>query len=276
MKTPGLIFTDLDGTLLDNQSRVSAKDRETLIRLGEEKHIRVIATGRSLYSIHQVLPINFPVDYVIFSSGAGTMNWQTKRMLQMNSIEILDVLEIGRYLEKRRLDFMLHYPIPENHHFVYKSFGNKNPDFERRIAHYKGYCEPLNFSLMTFGKACPFIIIVPTGNEEIYFELEEKFLDRYRVIRATSPLDHASVWIEIFRKNVSKGAAAKYLCEYLNLEENLSVGIGNDYNDLHLLRFTDESWLLENAPVELHQEFNIGTSNNNSGFSEVIEQLKLI
>ena len=66
-----MVITDLDGTLLNSGRIVSPENRRALERLGELGVVRVIATGRSLFSFNKVIERDFPVDYLLFSSGGG-------------------------------------------------------------------------------------------------------------------------------------------------------------------------------------------------------------
>ena len=75
-----IVVTDLDGTLLPSQGCISKKNYNTLVSLRDKEIIRVIATGRTLYSAMAVLPEDFPIDYLIFSSGAGIIQWNTKEL----------------------------------------------------------------------------------------------------------------------------------------------------------------------------------------------------
>ena len=70
-----MVVTDLDGTLLNAQGVISEPELLTLKKLGNEGYCRVIATGRSLYSIRKTLAFDqLPVDYLIFSSGSGIID----------------------------------------------------------------------------------------------------------------------------------------------------------------------------------------------------------
>lgn len=55
------------------------------------------------------------------------------------------------------------------------------------------------------------------------------------VIRATSPLDDRSVWIEIFAANVSKASGIEHLVQRHGLHGLPSAAIGNDHNDRDML-----------------------------------------
>ena len=61
------VVIDLDGTLLNDKRKVGEKDIKTLKQLGEKDIVRIIATGRSLYSFNEVINEDFPIDYLILA-----------------------------------------------------------------------------------------------------------------------------------------------------------------------------------------------------------------
>ncbi|MEA3443234.1 MAG: HAD family hydrolase [Bacteroidota bacterium] len=265
---PKIIFTDLDGTFLNSNNEWSEADFQSLISLKKKNIVRVVATGRSLYSVHKVLAPDFPIDYLIFSSGAGIMDWQHKKILLSQKLNSEQVISISKILKQSETDFMLHYPIPENHHFVYHSTGKDNADFFHRIKIYKAFATPMLLSEETFGDACQVIAII-RKDLGLFNKIANRF-PNVKVIRATSPLDHQSIWIEIFPTSVSKGKAAEWLCNNLKIDPQFSMSIGNDYNDIDLLDFTELSYVVENAPDELKSKYQLCGHHNCSAFSEVV------
>jgi len=264
-----MVITDLDGTLLNPQQQVSDEDLRSLKLLGENKIYRIIATGRSIYSLNKVIPPDFPIDYLIFSSGSGILNWNTKELLHTQSLKSEEVATITKFLLTTDLDFMIQKPIPDNHHFVYYHTGNQNPDFFRRIKNYEKYAKPLPSDLKKVGDAGQFVAIIQT-DVSVFEHIKEK-LSQFKVIRSTSPLDGKSIWIEIFPKTVSKGLGAAWLCQRLGCDPTAVVSIGNDFNDIDLLNWTKHSFVVENAPEELKQKYEITDSNLNSGFTKVVQ-----
>lgn len=272
-----MVITDFDGTLFSDEKRVRSKDYETLVRLGEKNIKRVVATGRSLYSAEKVLDRDFPIDYLIFSSGAGIMNWKT-RIIEHNFSISSDLIHFTlNILKQSGLDFMLHKKIPENH-FLYsiKQTDSLNRDFEKRCSIYSEFILSGGIEdLKKIDEACQFIVITEINEndtpEKIHLSLKNKLPD-LKVIRATSPIDNKSLWIEIFSDKVSKAKAAEILCTKEKIKKDNVMVIGNDYNDLDMLEWGGEnSFVVENAPHEIRKNFHIVGSNNNCGFTEAVE-----
>ncbi|MDY0201326.1 MAG: HAD hydrolase family protein [Bacteroidales bacterium] len=267
-----MVITDLDGTLLNSEGYVSTQDYETLVKLGEEGIIRMVATGRSPYSFNKVIPSNFPIDYLVFSSGAGVIKWQTGEMLFTSEIPAIEVQEIVRELLIHNVDFMVHEPIPNNHRFLYHQSNSNNSDFSKRMQLYNKHCNPYVPGFIFETNASQLVVILPYDVK--WFEtLKNRFPD-LKVIRATSPLDGHSIWMEIFRKDVSKANGAKLIYDKLNIEEHEIIAIGNDFNDLDMLTHFERSFVVANAPVELKNQFRVVKSNNESGFTDAVKKAK--
>ena len=271
-----IVVTDLDGTLLRSNKIVSDIDLNTLIKLKESDILRVIATGRSLYSAKKVLDIDFPIDYLIFSSGAGIIDWRTKEIIKAQHLSILEVGTVYNHLNSLEVDFTIQKKIPFNHECLVIRKNRDNPDFMRRIEIYKDFCKEYLDGKDRFDEACQFIIIVSEHKGvAVYSQIKKVFCD-LNVIRATSPLDGKSIWIEIFPVSVSKANAANWLANKFQIDQTNSFAIGNDYNDLGLLNWANHSLVVENAPLELKKSFKTTNSCDSNGFSMAVSKWKLI
>ena len=263
-----MVVTDLDGTLLNSDQKVSAQDLSLLEKLEGEKITRVIATGRSPYSFAKVIPADFPIDYLVFSSGAGIMDYRTREILASHNLPEPIVHDIALKLHAQGQPFKVLAPVPDNHHYVYYDNGNLHSDFLRRMENYRGFERPISFDPPNFGDACQFLIILPPDPAR-YEYLKAQF-EGVKVIRATSPIDHQSIWMEIYHKDVSKGNAVAWLSERLGIRREEVLGIGNDYNDIDLLDHVGHPYIVSNAPDELKANYRVVSSHNESGFSEAV------
>jgi len=265
-----IVVTDLDGTLLPSMGEVSSRNYKCLEDLKESNITRVIATGRTLYSAMAVLPDDFPIDYLIFSSGAGIMNWENKQLIYSQQIDAKEVQELSQVLIDHKTDFMILDPIPLNHQFWYYQGGNKNSDFDRRLNLYKQFATPVGKIEDTRRDACQLLAILP-NKEDWFEELKNKF-DDIKIIRATSPLDHESIWMEIFPLHISKGHGCEWLCKKLGLKAEDSFVIGNDYNDIDLLEWGKHSYVVDNAPKELKDKYKTTENVIRDGFAIAVEE----
>jgi hydroxymethylpyrimidine pyrophosphatase-like HAD family hydrolase len=270
MSANGMVITDLDGTLFQKDHRISDRNYQTLLDLGERTIVRVIATGRSLFSAYKVLPLEFPIDFLVFSSGAGIMAWARQELLFSASMNQEEVALAFEALSRRSLDFMVHRPIPDNHHFLYFASDQPNPDFEARCRLYRDFATPGWKQDKPPVEACQLVAIEPFFRPtSCYSEIREE-LDSLAVIRTTSPLDGRSRWIEIFSNQVSKAQASVRIARNQGVREDRIMAIGNDFNDLDLLGWAARSFVVNDAPGELLARFPRVRSGDESDFSEAV------
>ncbi len=272
-QTPiGLFVCDFDGTLLRSDRRFSNDDLEALKQLGECGIVRAIATGRSIYSINTISISSLPVDFLIFSSGAGINRHPGGRIIRKTGLEAHQVSQAIQILQANRLDFMVHHPIPENHAFGYFKSTPDNADFNRRIELYHQFAKPLDANTDGFDMATQLLAVVPPDDTRPLIQTLRKALPDFNIIQTTSPLDGHSTWIEIFPATVSKSLAAAWLAKAFSLDAQQALAVGNDYNDLDLLEWAGSSFVVANAPQDLTDRFPKVASNNECGVAEAVHR----
>ncbi len=257
------VVCDLDGTLL-YESKISKKDIDTFSKLGKNNICRIIATGRSLFSFNNIDNNNLPIDFLIFSCGSGILDFKTGKIIKNNFLNKEEVSQITQKLTELKFDFQVRLPVPEGHKYLYRKFGKSNPDFERLQKKYKNYSSEFKQA----EKASRIIII--SENQEIIKPVFDNFRE-YNVIRATSPIDNKSVWMEIYPKGINKGTAVEYLFDKSEIQRNKTIGLGNDYNDIDFLNITEKSYITDNAPEILKKKYHTTVTNRNNPLTEIIK-----
>jgi hypothetical protein len=182
-----------------------------------------------------------------------------------------DAAVLARELVERRFDFMLHFAIPSEHHFYVHRVRHTNPDFDRRLQRFaEGFASALELPLPGGRAMSRAVVIEPPPGSGVHAELELA-LPQFQVIRATSPMDGASTWVELYPRGVNKASAAAWLWESA-AKPLPRVAIGNDYNDLDLLDWADLSFVVGNAPPDLCARYATVPSNDAAGFSEAVRR----
>lgn len=273
MKETKMLVLDYDGTLAGSNERVCQETIDKLSEIQSENIIRVINTGRSLFSLKNVIAEDFPVDYVVFSAGIGIYDWNKKSLLQANNFSETETENIYRYLCKCNYDFMVQLPVPDNHFFHH--FGNikNNEDFRTRINSYESY--GIKSIKECPSKASQFVIICLDGAD--YFDVIKRKFSNLKVVKATSPINHKSVWVEILPSGISKASGIDYLSSLHNVKKESIVAVGNDYYDLDMLWHVNKenAYMVDNAPDEIKNNFNVIESNDNAAIAKLIEKIYL-
>ncbi len=265
----GIFATDFDGTLHMPGRDFHREDILALECLGRMNIIRVIATGRSPFSFDRMMgERSLPVDYLVLSSGAGIQDYRTGEFLWTASAnEALTSNAVNR-LRSSGYDFCVQGGFPRNHVFTYKYSSGSNPDLERRIALYTGFCRPIQ-SGDENSVSTQIVIIVPPGRQDgVVEEVTESLGGSYNILRTTSPIDGESLWVEVFPAGVSKSSAVGWLADRFGLSGSDAAAVGNDFNDHDLLQWAGHAFVVENSPEHLRFRFKEVSSVNEGGVAE--------
>lgn len=259
MKT--LLATDLDGTLLNAERRAGEHDLATLRELAAAGICRAAVTGRSLHSVRQALPPDFPIDYLVFSSGTGILDWRSGELLATCSLPAADVNRAARILRERNANFMVHDPVPHNHRFLHFESRPEDTDYRRRRDYDPSLARPLDPDSV-LGEAAQLLAVLPPDLDR--FASLRQALAEFQVIRTTSPMDGRSIWLEIFPVEASKAQGCAWLVERLGLDRDRTYCLGNDYNDLDMLEWGAHAVVVANAPEDLRARFPVTASHNHN------------
>lgn len=266
-----IFVTDFDGTLADDNGIVSQSAILQLKRIENKNVIRVIATGRNLFSLKKSIPEDFPVDYIVFSSGIGVYDWKNKKLLADNYIDANNTKLIYEFLLSNNYDFMVQLPVPDNHFFHHSSSCTPGEDYLSRVRHYESYG-------IVPDEKCPetasqFVVICPDDVKH-FNEISELFRDN-KIVRATSPIDRKSLWVEILPKGISKASGIEFIRLLHNVDNRNIIVVGNDYYDIDMLDYalSKNSFVVSNAPEDLKSKFRIVESNNKDGVAKLIEKI---
>jgi Cof subfamily protein (haloacid dehalogenase superfamily) len=268
-----MVVTDLDGTLLQKDQSISARDKKTLDQLGKLGVCRVAATGRNLFKVRQVLSEKSPFDYVILSSGAGIMDWKSQKLISASSIPAEETGKIIRFLIGHKQNFKVSRELPDNHNFAWwKSYDC--PELERYVTHHTKFGEGIVIDPDKPFTASQILLFFP-GTSDKFEYYKKKILKEFpnlSIIRTTSPLDSSYTWMEIFPKGVSKAKGIEEICRITGINRENTLSIGNDYNDLEMLEYTRHSYVVDNAPEELKLKYLISLGHHENGFSHAVDK----
>ncbi len=251
-----ILFCDLDGTLIARGEGLSDDNLEMLKCLRAGGVIVALASGRSPFSLSKVVMPQMPFDYAIFSTGVGIIDWQSQEILLRRELSESQVNQALDILRQERIDTMVQAAVPDNHLFQYQQFSSEEEsgtDFCRRIRYYKDFCSPLPPESWR-GPASQLLAVLHPDDPRFLRILPQ--LQDFSVIRATSPLDAHSIWLEIFAPGVSKSSAASWLSGQLP-DSLATYALGNDHNDMDLLAWAGHSLIAPDAPAELQAKFTV-------------------
>ncbi|MGM0213056.1 Cof-type HAD-IIB family hydrolase [Enterococcus sp. AZ109] len=246
-----IAFFDLDGTLLNGKSQVSAEVGEAITQLKKNKVLPIIATGRNEQEIQQIKQ-----DAHITST--ITMNG----MIVKVDGTIIEASEIA----PEQCESMLHFARNLQDELAFHSteqlfisgvneFVKKSYEFfhlELPPIHPQAYQEfPTNM-----------ILVLSEGNDTIYQEAYPEFTF-YR---------NGPFCIDVVNKGISKGTGVQTVKDYLKLPDIPTFGFGDGINDVALLMACDNKIAMSNALPEVKEQSDYVTAKNTNG--GIIKALK--
>ena len=270
MQTPKLILTDLDGTLLRDDKRLSPANRTALERAAARGCQVVLATGRSYASLPGELRALPFLRYFIFMNGAKVYDLAEDRVPYRAEIgpetvsPLLDFLEsqdlsVDCYLQDRgymertyydRLDYYVRDPIAREH-----SRRSRTPVTSLRETIQTGG-----------GSVQKFQCFFPRPELELL--VRDHLRRDFPGLELSTSLPGN---LEINAAGATKGAALLALCRALAVSPAEAAAFGDGTNDLTMIQQAGTGVAMANAAPEVLAAADlVAPSNQEDGVAQVL------
>jgi Cof subfamily protein (haloacid dehalogenase superfamily) len=268
-----LVCLDMDGTLLNDNKEVSLKNREGIKRLLENNIKVAVTTGRPFLNagyfadlIGENLPIIASNGAYIYEKGKGVIC--SKSLSRKNVISIIKVLKDNGFYPQ--------FHGPKDIYTEKLEYSSLNMSKLNRIVP-EGNRMRINV-LNDFGD-----ILKNYKNEFLKCILinddEKKVADIKKKLKKITGIEVVSSTkfnIEIMEKGICKGEAVMSLANYLGIGLNQVAAIGDNENDLSMIKMAGLGIAMGNAEDEVKKAANcITLSNNEDGVFYAIDKFIL-
>ena len=258
-----LIATDMDGTLLDENSNLPEGFFEVLEKLKERNVKFVVASGRPYFTLYE----NFkPVsDDLYFICDNGSYIAEKNKEPKISAIDkeyVKEVVKVcnsisdvelvlcvtkGAYMKKFNEDLsseIFKYYVKR---IIVDDFDNIDDDIFK-IAVYDPY----------------------DSKEHSYKTISTSLGDKLNVVVS------GKHWVDVSNKGVNKGTALEKIQKEENISYEETMVFGDFYNDVEMLKKAYYSFVMENANEDMKQYGNfIAESNKNHGVLKAINKYVL-
>lgn len=235
-----LVASDMDATLLDENSQLPP-DFETVVKALTEKGIRfAAASGRPLYTLEEMFP-NLRKEMILIGDNGGAIRWNgedlytsemppegwralARKTRQAGDVAVLCGLK-SAYVERQ-----------------YQQYDRVMKQFYTRVE----YVDDLTAVTEPADK---FTIYLPRENAQ------EAYDTLYGPACGTefSVAVAGKNWVDIMNPGVHKGAALVILGEKLGISTAGMMAFGDTYNDAEMLETARYGFLMENGSLPLRQ-----------------------
>lgn len=258
------LYCDLDGTLLNDEKRVSAEDSAAIAEFVARGGRFGVATGRVpgiIGEIERELPVNAPC---ILYNGAGLYDLSQRRFLAMHPVDRKACARIAQKAMRLYPDVCVQIFTDSA---IYEVNPNQRDDPQTLVERIPTVKCPLDEVPDIFLK---FILSLdPARLRELVAKIDLPHLDE-----RLSAFQSSDVYLEFVSNGVCKGMAlgdVRTRCE--NVQKILAVG---DYeNDLEMIALADIGAAPSNAidAVKLAADIVLPVNNNHSAVAKFLEQV---
>ena len=247
-----IIFSDFDKTLVDrgvNNGKIKDINLDILKKLKSSQVNFSIVSGRCLSFFKEEYPeLMNVVSFFISSNGSSIYDILESKYIYFSFIDSSDLKNVYECAKKYNLS-------------VYFNLLNK------RFYSEKGSYQYFNFDKMQ----CEQVVLM--GDIEIYEILIDNIekIENLKISNKGKNPDNGSFFLDINRKDVSKGKAISYLCDYLEIDRNDTICFGDSDNDLSMFQVVGRGIAVENASEKIKESADeiIGTVWEDSVFKYI-------
>ena len=261
-KVVKLIAVDLDGTLLNEENRISKKNLEA-IEFAQANGVEVvIATGRAHFDVQTIFKETGLKTWIIGANGA-TIHQPNGERFHSISINRQDAFQILNWLEQEEY----YYEIFSNDSILSPQNGrellaiemdrvksaNQEVSIEQLIEAAEKQYSQTGFSFIASYKELIdtdvdiYNILAFSFDEEKLQKGKAQFKDMEDVTTVTSAKHN----FEFEHKKASKGIALEILAKKLAMNLADTAAVGDSFNDLSMLQMAGRSAAMGNAPEEI-------------------------
>ncbi len=248
------LFTDLDGTLFDDNKNISEENLKALDRIKADGKMVAICSGRQIDFVKRVNDKIGANDFIIASNGAVIYDCKNSEVLFSSNIP------------KERCKFLIKYGLEKGFLIrVDTLYIRYLSDMTRAVSTEI----QLDDDIDKFVRDNDVIQITfcTEKNEnlaDIISYIKDECYDLSIANRFSSNIGDFRYWaINILNCSASKGNAISGLCKYMKINTDEVVAIGDDLNDVSMMKAVGMGVAMNNAVDEVKANSNFITLNNN-------------
>jgi Cof subfamily protein (haloacid dehalogenase superfamily) len=268
-----LVATDLDGTLLNMTSMgLSAENREALERCADEGIAIVVATGRSLSTVPEVVRSIRGLKWLVCSNGAKIYDNVSSKQLYAKYLSVEAVNHVGElirdasimkevfwqgvpYTDIASYEDPASFGVPiRSHEYIWRTRRPVGGIADFAFAHVDEI-ENINFIYGNRGQGLK--LLHALSSSELY------------TLTSSLPFNY-----EIGGVGVDKGSALEFIIGELGISPSEVMAIGDSSNDIAMLKFAGIGVAMGNAVHEVRAAADtITLDNDEDGVAFVIRSL---
>ena len=272
MRNYKIVFVDIDDTLNPTNEYVSEKNKQVLSKLKEKGIITVVCTGRCInYSVNKSKEALMS-NYVIGSNGTEVYDYENNKIIFERTIPKDIVKSVYEYCCKTNITLLFN---SMNNRFI----NNKEYTYNDEKVIYFDNIDKL-LSENDINQMC-----MLSDNYDRMLLIPNMFKEKYpslNIVHSSKELvngirEHGKEYYhDIVMENTSKSTGVVELLDYLGIDSNDAISIGNGYDDICVFDVVGTSVAVDNSNDSVKSMATYVTKScNEDGVAFILEKLCL-
>ena len=259
-----VIFTDMDGTLLNAAHRISERTERALKKWTEEGNHLVLSSSRGLSGIMPVIE-RYHLDAAVIALGGAVILDHSRKLIYERGMSREEMQEVVQFAEANFPDAT--WNVYTASHWIVKDLTDPRVVKEASIVE----VEPTGTDLSVLHEAVQIGKVLLICDSDQIDSIENALKEQFPKLNICKS---AKTMLEVNACGTSKGQAADVYCKENHFELKEAIAFGDNFNDLSMLKAVGRPILMGNAPEELKKQFTRLTSDNNhDGLAEALEKI---
>lgn len=262
-----IVFSDVDGTLLNSKHELLPRTRSSIKLLQEQGIPFVIISARSpsgIYPIQEAYDFRSPI---ISYSGALILD-ENRTVLYSRGMSHAIASQVIAFIEENQFDCS--WNIYSGDRWIVKNKQDPRVIREETIVH----AESAEGTIGLLSDQEEIGKILCMCNPDKTLAIERKLKEAFPMLSIVKSSD---ILIEIMQQGITKSSAVKELCKLWKIPLEQAVAFGDHYNDVEMLETVGMPFLMGNAPQELKERFaNVTAGNDEDGIYQGLVKAGLV
>ncbi len=269
-----ILFSDVDDTLLSKDKTISEVNRKAITKMLEQGHYFVAVTGKPIAvgrRAIQNLGLTMSGCYVVSCNGTVIYDCAADRILSETTLPMDIVREILDEADKEGI----HVQTCQKNRILAREH---NEELELYLEQTKMEYKLVPDIFSCLEKEPNKIVAISVNGSKSLQELKSNFEKKHPKMKERCSCFLANdEYLEFCPKGINKGSGVKYLSRFLNIPLEDTVAIGDERNDISMIKEANIGVAVKNAIPELKQEADYVTQNDceHGAVAEVIERFIL-
>lgn len=261
-----IIFSDIDGTLLDSKQDVLPKTKQTVLTLSSKGIPFILVSGRMPHSVLNVQKkIGFSAPFI--SYGGALIRDAKGQTLWDKPMNLQTAVALRKTIAFFSSD-IVSYTFSADSWITDKDDGTAALYLEKDTTELRPLIgQPQD----VLNDTDPVHKVLCFGQPEQINVLQDKLRQEYPFCSIFKSMPN---YLEIMSQAASKAAAADFLCKKLNIKTNETIAFGDNFNDLDLIQYAGLGVAMGNAPDQVKKQADLTTkTNDEEGLRLILEEL---